>query len=151
MAMHNSFILFSKSKKRKLRYPTYLQFKQSVIESLVLDMRVRKNIARTPQKPYRGEVSTSTSDAQGSTRSRSILCTPKSLRRSASSTTNRSTTLTKATNADCQLVYHTKTICSICEDQGIRKKTSYQCKTHSIAICILNCYDNHRKISYIIS
>ena len=49
VAMYNSFILYSKSKGKKAHYGTYLQFEQSVIESLVAEMRNRKRTEKIPK------------------------------------------------------------------------------------------------------
>ena len=47
---------------------------------------------------------------------------------------------------DCKFGYKGgKNRCKICQAQNQVKITSYECKTHNIAVCILNCYDIHRK------
>jgi len=47
---------------------------------------------------------------------------------------------------DCQGGYEGgKKKCQICLSMGISKISSYICKTHKISVCVLYCYDYHRK------
>jgi len=135
VAMYNSFILYSKSKGKKTHYGTYLQFEQSVIESLVAEMRNRKRTEKIP-KDYLNI----------------FLTTPKTIRRSSTSTisttaSNMSTiSKTSITSDDCKLDYNGKANCSLCGLNKKRKQTSYWCVAHKIPICYMICYDNHRKL-----
>lgn len=52
---------------------------------------------------------------------------------------------TLGVSEDKIIMYIIKLECCICKYYRVRKKTNYWCSTHKKPICILKCYDLHRK------
>jgi len=46
---------------------------------------------------------------------------------------------------ECILEYTGLMDCIICKKKGLRKRTTYSCKFHKKSVCVLPCYDIHRK------
>jgi len=120
--INNSFILYCKAKKTLSKCSNQLEFRISIIKALISEMRKRKNIIETPKRMRR-----SLSSIQSQRNSNSF-----------STSSNRS-------QDDCKLEYNTKKYCNLCQEQGKRKRTNYWCFSHEIPVCVVNCYDNHRK------
>ena len=114
VALHNSYILFPVSQGKIM---TFLEFRKSIIRSLVSDVREKKEILPTPKKPNEK---------------------------------NKDIIIVELEEEDCKLEYYGKTRCKICEIKNIQKYTSYCCGTHKIPVCILSCYDTHRKNLHIL-
>jgi len=141
VAMHNSFILYSKSKQRAYQKISYLQYQQMVIDSLASGLRTRKSLAKNSQTNIR----MSTSIKSTSTDSRISFETPIQRKGSTSSTLTKSTSsITTNSIKRCRLGYHTKSVCAVCDPKKGKKYTNYWCSTHEIPLCTLNCYDDHR-------
>ena len=82
---------------------------------------------------------------------KNIIETPKRMRRSLSSTqsqrnSNSFSTFSNRSQDDCKLEYNTKKFFNLCQEQGKCKRTNYWCFSHEIPVCVVNCYDNHRRI-----
>ena len=102
IAMPHRFILYQNSQGKNLKYSEY---RKSVVESLVSDMKSKKDAERF-----------------------------------------RSAMIIESSEEPCQLQYNFKTYCEVCKGNGFKKYTSYFCGTHKIPVCILSCYDLHRKV-----
>ena len=133
VAIHNSFILYSNAKGKKSRFTNYLDFEKSIINSLLEGMRQRKNASK----------SNSTTSTSTKIISSNIFQTPNRLIRSRSSTSQSFSG--NSTKDDCRIGYNSKSNCSLCETKNKKKRTNFWCITHEIPVCVLNCYDDHRK------
>jgi len=133
VAIHNSFILYSKSKQRGYQKISYLQYQQMVIDSLVSGLKTRKSSAKNSQNNIRMSYSRKST----STDSRISFETPIQRRDSRSSTITKSaSSMTTNSITRCRFGYNTKSECILCKFQKARKYTNYWCSVHQIPLCI---------------